>query len=309
MIDTDILQRLVVSIVTFLVDKGAFLRRQKTVKSILVCGNNGNGKKSIVTATFSAARKLREQVGIRMSFFRMRGTDILTDLIESSTRQLLLEIEDCAPSALLIEDAHVLFGTQTHCKNAVASFVNRLADLRDRKDSPKPIVIVLETTSLSDIDITVRHAVAQDRKSVRLSSPSRGHRKEIIHMYLQEAKLTISKDLISKIAEKTSGLSGGSLKWLVSELLELSIEKESSRTIVEAAIADRVLTVEEIKALEAQEAETADLEESEVLKMVDLFVFSHTSRTAAHKEAPKQEVKKTPKSDEKSSRLKRRREK
>lgn len=86
---------------------------EKQVRTLLILGPEGVDKTSLVTATFCDARDLNVHGDVYVSLFDIRGADLPSYSFETSMRQLLLEVENCAPSTVFVEDTGILFGRET----------------------------------------------------------------------------------------------------------------------------------------------------------------------------------------------------
>lgn len=110
-------------VINFTVNK---LANGEQVKSLLVLRPEGVGKTSWVTAAFCAARDMNVHGYGHESFFRIRGPNLPSHSFENSMRECLFEVDDCAPSAIFVEDAVILFVTDTQYADATRLFVNHL---------------------------------------------------------------------------------------------------------------------------------------------------------------------------------------
>ncbi|KAL0280659.1 UNVERIFIED_CONTAM: hypothetical protein PYX00_001884 [Menopon gallinae] len=185
-------------------------------KGVLFHGPPGTGKTLIARALANEC----SQGDRKVAFFMRKGADCLSKWVGESERQLRLLFEQAhqmRPSIIFFDEIDGLAPVRSSKQDQIhASIVSTLLALLDGLDDRGEIIVIGATNRIDAIDPALRRPGRFDRE-LYFPLPGKKEREEILKIHTRPWSSAPSEQLVSFLAEKSTGYCGSDLRMLCSE--------------------------------------------------------------------------------------------
>ena len=194
----------------------------KLPKGVVFYGPPGTGK----TLT---ARALAGEAGV--PFFSASGSDFVemyVGLGAKRVRELFDDARNNAPCIVFIDEIDAV-GTSRGGRDGNSEkdqTINALLAELDGFNSSKPIVVIIATNRVEDLDKALIRPGRFDRH-IAINLPDNRDRLEILNLYAKNKKISSEIDL-EELAKLTIGFSGAGLEALINESAIIAVNKSHS---------------------------------------------------------------------------------
>ncbi|XP_046385794.1 ATPase family AAA domain-containing protein 2-like isoform X2 [Ischnura elegans] len=193
-------------------------------KGVLFHGPPGTGKTLIARALANEC----SQGDRRVAFFMRKGADCLSKWVGESERQLRLLFEQAyqmRPSIIFFDELDGLAPVRSSRQDQIhASIVSTLLALMDGLDNRGEVVVIGATNRIDAIDPALRRPGRFDRE-LYFPLPARKERQEILQIHVSKWAQPPAQDLMSYLAEGSTGYCGSDLRALCSEAVIKALQR------------------------------------------------------------------------------------
>ncbi|KAK3932961.1 ATPase family AAA domain-containing protein 2 [Frankliniella fusca] len=185
-------------------------------KGVLFHGPPGTGKTLIARALANEC----SQGDRKVSFFMRKGADCLSKWFGESERQLRLLFEQAyqmRPSIIFFDEIDGLAPVRSSKQDQIhASIVSTLLALMDGLDNRGDVIVIGATNRIDAIDPALRRPGRFDRE-LYFPLPACKEREEILQIHVSSWENKPDSNVLSLLAEQSSGYCGSDLRALCSE--------------------------------------------------------------------------------------------
>ncbi|XP_071442897.1 ATPase family AAA domain-containing protein 2-like [Hetaerina americana] len=194
-------------------------------KGVLFHGPPGTGKTLIARALANEC----SQGDRRVAFFMRKGADCLSKWVGESERQLRLLFEQAyqmRPSIIFFDELDGLAPVRSSRQDQIhASIVSTLLALMDGLDNRGEVVVIGATNRIDAIDPALRRPGRFDRE-LYFPLPARKERQEILKIHVSKWTQPPAHNLMSYLAEGSTGYCGSDLRALCSEAVIQALQRK-----------------------------------------------------------------------------------
>lgn len=185
-------------------------------KGVLFHGPPGTGKTLVARALANEC----SQGDRKVSFFMRKGADCLCKWVGESERQLRLLFEQAyqkKPSIIFFDEIDGLAPVRSSKQDQIhASIVSTLLALMDGLDNRGDVIVIGATNRIDAIDPALRRPGRFDRE-LYFPLPACKERQEILRIHMTKWENKPADNVLSNLAEQSSGYCGSDLRALCTE--------------------------------------------------------------------------------------------